>query len=144
MWGLSSFYCSLRSCIFSSLDVMVLYLPVIMLQNHRKMLVKASSRQDSKRPICGLEQLQKGRARLAEFLWLWSAGQTPGARLAFKVILSTGTLFHCPGSKGCSPSPKGLMRRATWERPREGAEGDGRQKALWILTSHLSPSHTPL
>lgn len=37
---------------------MVLYLPVIMLQKHKKTPVKASSRQDSKKPICGPEQLQ--------------------------------------------------------------------------------------
>lgn len=46
---------------------MALYLPVIMLQKHKKTPVKTSSRQDSKRPICGLEQLQWGRARLAKF-----------------------------------------------------------------------------
>ena len=61
MRGLSWFSCSLRSCIFSSLDFRVLYLPVIMLQKHRKMPVKASSRQDSKRPICGLETAATGQ-----------------------------------------------------------------------------------
>lgn len=44
---------------------MALYLPVIMLQKQKKTPVKASSRQDSKRPICGLEQLQEGRTCLA-------------------------------------------------------------------------------
>lgn len=47
---------------------MALYLPVIMLQTHKETPVKAGSRQDSKRPICGPEQLQTGRARLAKFL----------------------------------------------------------------------------
>lgn len=144
MWGLSWFYCFLRSCIFSSLDFRVLYLPVIMLQKPRKMPVKASSRQDSKRPICGREQLQQGRARLAEFLLTLVSRTNPKSRTCFQSHPEHRTLFHCPGSKGCSPSPKGLMRRVTWERPREGAEGDVLQKALWILTSHLSPSHTPL
>ena len=125
--------------------LMVLYLPVIMLQNHRKMLVKASSRQDSKRPICGLEQLQKGRARLAEFLLTLVSRTNPKSWTCFQSHPEHRTLFHCPGSKGCSPSPKELMRTITWERPREGAKGDGRQKgSLDPDRSSLTVSHSCL
>lgn len=46
---------------------MALYLPVIMLQKHKKTPVKTRSRQDSKKPICGLRQLQEGKAQLAKF-----------------------------------------------------------------------------
>lgn len=56
---------------------MALYLPVIMLQKQKKTPVKASSRQDSKRPICGLEQLQSGRACLAKFPLILASHDEP-------------------------------------------------------------------
>lgn len=95
----ASFFFFLQSCIFSSF--MALYLPVIMLQKQKTTPVRASSRQDSRRPICGLEQLQQGRVCLAEFPLTLGPGMTnTKSQACFQNSLQHRTLFHCPISQG--------------------------------------------
>lgn len=139
MWGLSSFYYSLWSCIFSSLDFMFALSTVIYAaKTLRKMLVKASLEQDNKKAYLWSWTAAKGQGAPGRVPLTLVSRTNPRADLLSKSSWAQGHYFTALEAKGCSPSPKGLMRRAARERPRESAEGDGRQRlsGSWQVISH--------